>query len=316
MENGKTICAAFWHIASIRSNGDVHACCRFKTPIAKFDKDLSKILDQPGYKELREKSRKGIEIPGCSKCYLEEKLGKKSYRQEYNELYDTETVDLKFIDVAFDNICNLACDGCWGEFSNTWAEKTDPGKQKKTYTIQIKEDIESIPESLERIWFLGGEPLQTNRHFQTLGKIKNLDKVCVQYNTNGSFLLKQEWIELLDRADRVEISLSVDGYGKLNETVRSNSNWNDIIRFIDQIKSLGYVLKIHTVIHKNNWFGIKDIKNFVEKENLEWTTNILTYPKDLQITRLDSKEKAKFKELLEECPIPNQQFTLDFMFNE
>lgn len=316
MKSENTLCAAFWHIASIRSNGDVHACCRFKTPIAKFNKDISAVLKQPGYQELREKSSQGIEIPGCKKCYMEEKLGKKSYRQEYNELYDTETVDLKFVDIAFDNICNLACDGCWGEFSNTWAEKIEPGKQKKTYTIQIKEEIESIPDSLERIWFLGGEPLQTNRHFKTLSKIKNIEKVLVQYNTNGSFLLKNEWIKLLDRAKRVEISLSVDGYGKLNETVRSNSKWSDVLRFIEQIKSLQYVLKIHTTIHKNNWFGIRDLKDFVEKENLEWTTNILTYPTDLQITRLDITEKLRFREMLKECHIPNQQFIMDFMFDE
>ena len=89
--------------------------------------------------------------------------------------------------------------------------------------------------------------------------------------------------EILDQAKKVEISLSVDGYGELNETVRANSKWADILKFVDQIRSLGYVLKIHTVIHKNNWFGIKDIKAFIEKEKLEWTTNILTYPEKLQI---------------------------------
>jgi MoaA/NifB/PqqE/SkfB family radical SAM enzyme len=316
MKKENTICSAFWHIASVRSDGNVHACCRFKYPIAKFDKNLSNVLTQPGYQELREKSSQGIEIDGCKKCYMEEKLGKKSYRQEYNELYDTETIDLKFVDIAFDNICNLACDGCWGEFSNTWAEKLDPGQPKKTYTVQIKEDIQEISDSLERIWFLGGEPLQTSRHFQTLKKIKNIDNVSVQYNTNGSFLLKDEWIEILDQAKKVEISLSVDGYGKLNETVRANSKWADILKFVDQIRSLGYVLKIHTVIHKNNWFGIKDIKTFIEKEKLEWTTNILTYPEKLQITKLNREEKEKFKGYIEECQIPNQQFILDFMYDE
>ena len=316
MNKEKTICAAFWHIASIRSDGNVHACCRFKYPVAKFDKNISNILEQPGYQELREKSGRGIEIPGCNKCYMEEKLGKKSYRQEYNELYDTDEISLKFLDVAFDNICNLACDGCWGEFSNTWAEKNDPGRPKKTYTIQIKEDIEEIPDSLERIWFLGGEPLQTSRHFNTLKKIKNIDQVTVQYNTNGSFILKDEWIEILNKAKGVEISLSVDGYKELNEQVRSNSDWNSILEFINQIKLLDYKLKIHTVIHKNNWFGVRDIKDFVENQGLEWTTNILTYPDRLQITKLEKEEKDRFKRDIQELDIPNQQFILDFMYDE
>lgn len=313
MEKSKTFCAAFWNIASIRNNNTVHACCRFKYPVTNLPKNLDEILIQPEFEQLRNDSLNGKEINGCRKCYLEESLGLKSQRQRYNEEYSCKNISLKFVDIAFDNICNLACDGCWGEFSSTWNEKLEPEKPKKSHIIQIKE-IYTVPDSLEKVWFLGGEPLMTNRHKRFLKKINDLSKVEIEYNTNGSFLFDHETLQLLVKTKKVLINVSIDGYGDLNEKVRQGSSWNNILDFLDQIQKNNLPFNIHTTIHKNNWHGIVEIEDFVRKNDYSWTTNVLTYPEHLSVYHISDQDKKIFVEYLKDSTVPNKNYIKEFVY--
>jgi sulfatase maturation enzyme AslB (radical SAM superfamily) len=311
MVNNKSICSAFWNHTNIRGGDRVFPCCRFKQPIAQFDGKLDTVLLSPEYHQLRERSLKGEPISECQKCYNEEELGKKSLRQEFNETYNTKTVELKFLEIGFDNICNLTCDGCWGEFSSAWANIENPNVQKKLNILNTTE-ITDIPESIERIIFLGGEPLMTNKHYRFLKKLKNLSNVSLTYYTNGTFLFEQQELDLLSQFKKVEIMLSIDGYAELNESVRSGSHWDDILKFIEQIKSTSFDFTIHSVIHVNNWFGFHDLSNFIESVKIKWTTNILTYPGKLDIINLTPSDKNKLKELLESINnFPNKEYVLN-----
>lgn len=292
-------CAAFWHHTNIRNDNNVFPCCRFKTPIQKFDGNVVNILNSDEYKALRE--HKGP-IAGCAKCDYEEQLGKKSLRQQFNEQYDMETVKLEFLEVGLDNVCNLTCDGCWDEFSSSWAKKSN-----STVIVRSSTDITELPDTVNKILFLGGEPLMSTRHLRLL-RIARRASLDVTYNTNGTFLLDEETIELLNECKHVKFILSVDGYGELNDKVRSGSKWTDIVEFINQISDLGFELVIHTVIHKNNWHGMKDLKDFIQRCHLHWTTNVLTYPKHLDIATLENKANViKFFETLD---IPNKEYII------
>lgn len=297
-------CAAFWHHTNIRNDNNVFPCCRFKTPIQKFDGDVVNILNSAEYKALREHTGP---IAGCAKCDYEEALGKKSLREQFNEQYDMETVKLEFLEVGLDNICNLTCDGCWDEFSSSWAKKSN-----STIIVRSSTDITELPDTINKILFLGGEPLMTTRHVRLL-KIANRADLDVTYNTNGTFLLDEETINLLNDCKHVKFILSVDGYGELNEQVRSGSKWDDVVKFIDQISDLEFELVIHTVIHKNNWQGMPELADFIKRCHLQWTTNILTYPLHLDVINITDKHKCI--ELIESITIPNKQYILAHLRN-
>ena len=314
--NNKTLCSAFWNHTNIRGGDRIFPCCRFKQPIAQFDGNLQQVLEIPEYESLREKSLAGEFIPECSKCYHEESLGKKSLRQEFNETYNIDSLSLKYLEIGFDNICNLTCDGCWGEFSSAWANIENPQTPKKLNILQTS-NLTNIPDSIERIVFLGGEPLMTNKHIKFLKRIKQPSKVSVTYYTNGTFLFKEKDIEILNRFSKVNIILSVDGYADLNEKVRSGSNWKDILNFIAQVKTTNFDFTVHSVIHLNNWFGFKKLSDFIKTVEIKWTTNVLTYPKKLDIINLSEAEKMQLKELLE-CidNFPNREYVLNHIKNK
>jgi sulfatase maturation enzyme AslB (radical SAM superfamily) len=301
-------CAAFWKHTNLRNNNNIFPCCRFKRPVGIFNGNVSEILHSDAYKKLR--ATDVSTIPECSKCMYEEENGKKSLRQKFNEKYDTETIGIEFLEVGLDNICNLTCDGCWAEFSSSWSEKQFPDKPR-SYHIRTSKDIEELPDTLNKILFLGGEPLMTKRHYKILQKIKTPSKVEVTYNTNGTFLLDNATLELLHKFKKVNFILSIDGYGKLNDKVRSGSKWSEILLFIDQIKQTSFNLSVNSVLHLNNWHGFLDLEKFINDIDVEWEVNILTYPKHLDIANYENKQEVL--DLIEQTNIPNKEYVTNHL---
>lgn len=67
-----------------------------------------------------------------------------------------------------------------------------------------------------------------------------LEHLKVEYFTNGM------------HSKRVHFTVSIDGYGSLNEQVRSNSIWHTVEKNLNQIADT-FDHTVRTTIHKNNW---------------------------------------------------------------
>jgi len=309
MIDNKTICSAFWVHTNIRPDDRIFPCCRYKNSIQKFSGDVGEILNSKIYHQLRNDSVNGEKNSNCEKCYHEEKLGKKSLRQWFNENYSIDLIELKYLEVGFDNICNLTCDGCWEEWSSSWWSRKNPDKRTIIGILDTK-DFTNVPNTIKKIVFLGGEPLMTNRHRKFLQKIENLKDISVEYFTNGMFELSDKDKAILDQCKNVKFNISIDGYGTLNENVRKGSEWDKVEFFAQQLK---YPKTIHTVIHKNNWRGLPDMKKWIDDNGFLWTTNILTYPKDLDITNLSLDEKKELISIVDSYKIPNNDYVKSYL---
>jgi sulfatase maturation enzyme AslB (radical SAM superfamily) len=250
-------------------------------------------------------------LPECAKCWHEEDLGKKSLRVWFNENYSTDRIELKYFEVGFDNICNLTCDGCWEEWSSSWWVKKNPTLSPKSGITRV-DKIEQVPKGIERVVFLGGEPLMTNRHRKFLESIDNLSVVDIEYYTNGMFSLKPSDHRVLKKCKSVKFTISIDGVGKLNEQVRSGSDWNTVINNTTEIAKR-YNTVIHSVVHKNNWHGLLDLFKWVHQNSYTWTTNILTYPQELDIVNLDSDSKQQLIDLCKFNDIPNKAYIISHL---
>jgi sulfatase maturation enzyme AslB (radical SAM superfamily) len=302
-------CAAFWKHTNIRNSNKIYPCCRYKTPVATFDGDVEGILHSEVYQKLRESEY----LEGCAKCHYEESQGKQSLRQRFNEEYDTDIVELKYLELGLDNICNLTCDGCFGDFSSEWSKIEQPNKPNE-YHIRSTKDFNNVPDSVDKILFLGGEPLMTKRHLKVLELVKDKHRTSITYNTNGMFLLYTETQEMFKQFKKIDIILSIDGYGKLNDIVRSGSKWKDILNFIQQIITFNFNLEVNTVLHLNNWHGIKELETFIQKLGVSWTVNILTYPAHLDISNF--KHKEEIINLISETNIPNKNYVINHLLHK
>ncbi|NBP59035.1 hypothetical protein EBU71_21300, partial [bacterium] len=66
--------------------------------------------------------------------------------------------------------------------------------------------------------------------------------------------------------------------------------WNDILKFIQQVRTLEFSLEMHTTIHINNWHGLLQVEEFAKEYSDSWTINFLTYPAHLDIINEVNKE--------------------------
>ena len=289
-----TLCSAFWKYATVLPTNEVMPCCRFTGKGVDYNgEDLDDVLNSDVYELWREYSREGKQVPGCEKCYYEDKIGARSLRKVMNEmfLYD-DVVEVKGAELVLDNICNLRCDGCDETWSTEWGKFNHPEKEAKEYVISNKLFTgEAIPDTIEKIFISGGEPLMTTRHFKILEKVKKKEKTEVIYQTNGTFLLSNETIELLKKFLSVSFIVSIDAYGELNDKVRRNSKWSDIVAFIDQVKMLGYGITVNSVLHYNSWRTLKELSEWIRNQNVEWKIKTLISPPELNIKNIEDKDQ-------------------------
>jgi len=303
-------CAAFWKHANIRPGNRVYPCCRFKKAIAEFNGDLDAVLDSAAYQELRRASTAGEAIAGCEKCYYEESIGHKSLRAEINEKYTADSSALEYLEIGMDNLCNMACEGCSSEFSTSWIQKEKKlfGKADNGYLENAQ--ITSVPASVKKILFLGGEPLLTKKHLDLLALHPEPEKCEVVYNTNASVIPDETCENMWAKFSSASFIVSIDGYGSVNEQVREGSSWQETVEFMDWCIKNRYRFEVNSVIHKNNLFSTLDLANFLSEYECDWYVNVLTFPKHLDINTLDTQTLESFLKKLSNTDIPNRDFII------
>jgi sulfatase maturation enzyme AslB (radical SAM superfamily) len=167
---------------------------------------------------------------------------------------DIDKNPVKYMDMRFGNLCNLKCRMCGPTDSNQWYEDTvklwgpqykDSG-QKVTLVKNNKgkyhpeTDIYSWYEnpnfwlglekeiySIERLYIVGGEPLMIDQHYEFLQKCIDLDrakKIIIEYNSNLTNIPERAW-KIWKHFKRVQIGISLDAIGPLNDYIRNPSKW-------------------------------------------------------------------------------------------
>jgi len=313
--------------SQITTDGSVNLCCNsldFKDqPVKIGDRNLTSMLNSPKHKKTRLDIERGLRPEVCSMCWKDEDLGIKSYRQQmndryghydylYNELKEDGSIDakVKFLDLRFNNTCNLKCVMCNSQFSTSWiAEEKKMLKEvneegnKEHLTSRINEyksesfkwskefeNIEGIMEftdDLERINFAGGEPLLAKAHIPFLQSLieRGINKnIMLSYNTNASYLT-EEVMELWSKFRSVKLLLSIDGIGEQLEYIRYPIKWNEMISKLDLIENS---------THDNIYCTI----------NLTLNALNVPYLKDI----IDWKLKSKYKKIHYNDP------TKDYLF--
>jgi len=159
-------------------------------------------------------------------------------------------------DYRYSNICNFKCRMCGNMLSSAWEVEEKKVhlvdfSNPRNYWMQPKNrhairnftrDV-VIPEfrqaienkSVREIYWVGGEPLLYDEHWEFMRRIKELDyadQVRVRYNTNLSYCKDGQgtlW-ELLENFPHWEICASLDGTGDIGEYIRSGLDYDSFLR--------------------------------------------------------------------------------------
>jgi organic radical activating enzyme len=357
----KKICILPFMHTLVLPNGDITLCCNSEVREGMpnvANEGLDNILNNEHHKHIRSEMLAGKQPDICRRCWDNEKLHMRSYREQQNVTYlkyfprllttkkdGTINEGVKYLDVRFNNTCNLKCVMCSSSYSSAWQEDEkvlvnligddalngelkyrinnyDKESFKWSRDEEILQTIIKNAHSLERIHFAGGEPLLAKQHDVLLKELIQLgmaSKLFLSYNSNGEFITQQT-LDLWSHFKRVKVFYSLDDIGERNEYIRYPSKWSthvDKFKLIEENNPKNVDWRIAATISVLNVAYIPEFIEWKISQNFKhihnsWMdgrliyANILEYPKYLNMNVLPNNIKDDIIHKLETYQVPKK----------
>jgi organic radical activating enzyme len=278
--------------------------------------------------EFRKEILSGTPPESCHRCTKpEEELGADSYRHFLNKRYGHRLSEIGirpdgtvekftpiYLDVRLSNLCNLRCRMCDHINSSAIAAEENNFLGKSNSNLQqpfedfgdFSHFLENNLESIEHIYFCGGEPMLMDYHYKILDILIKYNKrhIHLKYNSNCTKIefrgkpISEYWKHF----DNVCLGMSLDDLGARGEYIRDGSKWEKIIHNLKTIrKECPHVwLEWTPTVQILNISYIPELHRFLFENNLidEWFYIILTSPDFYSIQTLPKKIKALVSENL------------------
>lgn len=232
MNEQNLYCSAPWKGLTVRESGDVKTCCAGETPLGNLNSEsIEQILAGDRLQEIKSQLSAGKRHENCRACYSQEDVGNnQTLRQHYQQHYPytNDEIELRFLDIRWNNKCNLSCQYCVPSLSSTWERQLQirSTSARKNYQDSLLEWILSKSDTVAEIMMVGGEPMLMKQNHTLL---QQLPKACtISIITNLNYRLEDLscWNALLERPrDQVIWNVSAENIKKQFEYVRNGSNW-------------------------------------------------------------------------------------------
>jgi len=332
---GNKVCLAPWLHMHSWPNGNVYPCCLtgMEDNIGNLhDKSLKEIWNDEPMRKLRRDFLDGKEPPSCVRCFEQERNGQGSLRNHINrnfehrkDLIATTNIDgsldnmhLAYWDFRFSNICNFKCRSCGPQLSSGWYDDTkkiygglpndipDPKK-----TINLWEQLEPYFETVEEIYFAGGEPLLMEEHYLILQRLDEMGRhdVRLRYNTNFSTMRykKLDAFETWSRFKDIEIGASLDGMGPEGEFIRKGMDWQQTLanreRLRNEVPQALFFINCTTGV-QNAYHIVDFYKWAVETKFInspdDFRVNLIQFPLDQRVQVLPEHHKKELSKLYQD----------------
>ena len=307
---GDTHCILPWIHKYVNPQGLVLPCCigNENYPLGSIK---NKSLDEISTNHIRKLMQAGQRPSECTTCWRKEDMGLISSRQKNKSstkyMNQTEFV-LRHLDIRLSNKCNLMCRMCSGKFSNRIAQEEQKLYEFTKYKDEILSDnlvekqldyIRKNVNTIETVYFAGGEPLINEEHYQILKILIDAGKtdVDIRYNTNFSMLKfkKHNILDYWKHFDTIEIGASIDLMGIQSNYARYGIEYNRLEENYYIVKDLPNInFRITSILHLMNIFNLPKLqKNWIEKglscKDIKF--NCLTLPEEQSITVLPEHYK-------------------------
>lgn len=230
----KVYCTAPFNGFTIREDGHVRTCCAGTVSIGSLnDSSIEDIQHSPILDQIQQAMVNNTLHENCDICVQQEKdTGLASLRQHYLKFYPGhKNLQLKNIDLRWNNSCNLGCMYCSPVFSSTWADKlnvpvTSPVKKYQDGLLNFI--IQHIDE-IDELSLVGGEPMLMKQNYQLIAELPDSARISIL--TNLSYDLERlpcmENLLTRPRANTVW-NISCENVADQFEYVRTGAEWAQI----------------------------------------------------------------------------------------
>ncbi|MBL96224.1 MAG: hypothetical protein CMF52_00245 [Legionellales bacterium] len=203
--------------------------------------------------------------PECEVCD-KKLLNQDVYRDYFNHLFAHKWEDVVLNtdwdgyttmqpiswDYRFSNLCNFKCRMCGPMLSSAW--ETEARKQNKIepwMEKSVKKQIQKFQQDfveqefataveehrIEEVYWVGGEPLMYEQHWQYMQRIIELGDgpgLYARYNTNLSRIDYKGvnlYTDILSKIRDWQICASIDGTGAVGEYIRTGLNYKEWLQY-------------------------------------------------------------------------------------
>jgi organic radical activating enzyme len=281
-----TMCLAKWNQVSLHlPTGLTNSC--YHPPLHEIDAE--KLKDNPAslhntVEKLNQRQQmlKGERPEGCSYCWKMEDTGQMSDRHyrsgEPWAMQDFEAIKQnpiderwtpRYVEVNFNNACNLKCSYCSPQFSTTWGKETAvygqyptspphnapehfqgrkrpiPHREDNPYVTAFWKWWPTLYKNLKHFRMTGGEPMMDNNTYKVFQYVIDNPKQDLHLNVTSNMCppnnkLKNKYFDMVKKIcieEKVEHFMqfvSVDAWGKKAEYIRNGLNFNYMMDNVDE----------------------------------------------------------------------------------
>jgi sulfatase maturation enzyme AslB (radical SAM superfamily) len=321
LQNNKSLCIYPW-IQKIAMGDSMVLCARSYTKVTAIN-ELKSWKNDPSYTNIRNTMLNGDQLPNhCKVCYDYESKGIESYRQfetkewisklNITSLNDLDAISHPyFYEVRLNNKCNLACRGCQPSFSSRIEEEfqkfniQDPKPRRDIYSSLDIIDKDTLSPDV-RVYLTGGEPTVMVPVYQFMQECIDLGKTDFDFTigTNGA-VISNKFLNLADHFENMNFSVSLDGYGKVNDYWRWGSDWDQVIANTKELQRRGHTISINCVPGIYNVTNLHLLLEFLDRElpfagiylqiNYNSAQSAFTHPNSkLVVESMEKCKKTKF----------------------
>lgn len=277
----------------------------------------------------------GHEEPLCSMCYHEENIGSSSKRIKENHKSDISVVnfydtfasskhhehfkysqdnggktDIRPVSyhISLGNECNLACRMCTPWASSKIAVEQiklgyyhGPAKQNWTDNDTAWNNVVDYicnTDTLEFVHLIGGEPLLNPKFEDFVDRLiaGGRTDIYLGFTTNGT-IFNHSLINKLNQFRHVDIGISIECVGVLNDYIRQGSTTDTVLKNIEEYlkyRKEGHVyVTVRPVPSALSVHTIDDLYKWCLDRKLDVMTNILVNPEFMQISNLPQDVKNR-----------------------
>jgi hypothetical protein len=264
-------------------------CCQSgRVPVQQTKIDL--LWENPTLRQLRDRNRHGeLSEDFCNSCILPEAAGITSRRIDTESFYrdwPSQGKGIRSLDIRLSNLCNLKCCICGAGASTAWVpdaiklglELPANAVYDKNYAAAARFEIDdpALLRDLEMIKFWGGEPLINEDHAQVLRYLDEhhlLSNCRAIYNTNATYRVSQEVLDLWSRARLVELYFSIDDVGSRFDHQRSGASWEAVLDNLEWYRARMPHNHLFYIMTTVSWYNLLYLPELVAWKNQFFSHN-------------------------------------------
>jgi organic radical activating enzyme len=298
---GPALCLAKWKQVSLHLPTGLNNSCYHpplhRIPIQDIGRNPSVLHNTPFKKEQRKLMLADVKPAECSYCWnmeAHDKLSDRHYRsgepwaaKDYSVITKStgdEDAIPSYVEVNFNNVCNLACSYCSPQFSSTWQQETDrhgayptlvphnapehfsgdrkpiPAREHNPYVEAFWAWWPTLYPELEHFRMTGGEPLLDRNTYRVFDYVLANPSAKLHLNVTSNFSVDEKsWQKYLayvkqlcdGRIEHFMQYVSLDAWGAQAEYIRHGLDfdllWDRVNQFLTQVPSYSSLTFIVTM---------------------------------------------------------------------